>query len=204
MALPISDEMAERFAQALVANAGNRSRAAIECGYTPSAAARSAGLALSRNPKVLKLLQPLAAAQLASLTPAAIQTLAGLLSNKSGYIRLEAAKDILNRNGVGASSEPVRAAPLVVRINLSAAAAAGAATPVIDAIANPPDALAIRPGGRKPGQPEEARTPAHDFSLESDLGPGDNMDAKVPEAASQVLDLTLDDDSAPPDTLVRK
>lgn len=191
MALPISDEMAERFAAALVSHAGNRSKAAITCGYTAGDAARSAGRDLARHPAVLKRLQPLAASQLASLTPAAIQTLAGLLSNKSGYIRLEAAKDILNRNGVGSSGDPPRAQPLVIRINLGASQPVQLPGTTIDAIASPSEAGLIRPGGRKPGPSEEARTTAHDFSPEGDLG----LDAKVPEAASRVLSLDLDDET---------
>jgi hypothetical protein len=55
---------------------------------------------------------------LAALTPRAVQTLAGLLSDKSGYIRLKAAKDILNRNGQGVSKEPTQTGQLVVDINI--------------------------------------------------------------------------------------
>jgi len=55
---------------------------------------------------------------LAALTPRAVQTLARLLSDKSGYIRLKAAKDILNRNGPGVSKEPTQTGQLVVDINI--------------------------------------------------------------------------------------
>jgi hypothetical protein len=55
---------------------------------------------------------------LAALTPRAVQTLARLLSDKSGYIRLKAAKDILNRNGLGVSKEPMQTGQLVVNINI--------------------------------------------------------------------------------------
>jgi hypothetical protein len=55
---------------------------------------------------------------LAALTPRAVQTLAGLLSDKSGYIRLKAAKDILNRNGPSVSKEPTQTGQLMVDINI--------------------------------------------------------------------------------------
>ena len=52
------------------------------------------------------------------MTPRAIQTLGSLLSASSAFVRLEAAKDILDRNGVGTSREPPRSQQLVVNINL--------------------------------------------------------------------------------------
>ena len=45
--------------------------------------------------------------------------LAALLSTGSPYVRLEAAKDILDRNGVGTAHEPPRSQQLVVNINLA-------------------------------------------------------------------------------------
>jgi hypothetical protein len=63
---------------------------------------------------------------LAALTPRAVQALAGLLSDKSGYVRLKAAKDILNRSSVGGGREPVPGAPLLIRINLGCDAPADA------------------------------------------------------------------------------
>ena len=63
------------------------------------------GRDLARIPAVLKHRQPMVIEHLSALTPRAIQTLTGLLTNKSGYIRLEAAKDILNRTGVGAARD---------------------------------------------------------------------------------------------------
>ena len=67
---------------------------------------------------MLRLLQPMLVEHLAALTPRAVQTLARLLSDKSGYIRLKAAKDILNRNGPGVSKEPTQTGQLVVDINI--------------------------------------------------------------------------------------
>ena len=65
-----------------------------------------------------RLLQPMLVEHLAALTPRAVQTLARLLSYKIGYIRLKAAKDIFNRNGVEVSKEPMWAGQLVVNINI--------------------------------------------------------------------------------------
>jgi hypothetical protein len=59
-----------------------------------------------------------AQSKLASLTPKAISTIAGILTNKSGYIRLEAAKDILNRNGVGVQKDGASTQPLVISIKI--------------------------------------------------------------------------------------
>src|SRR5215472_5459122 len=112
---PISDDRAQQFATALISHRGNQTQAAIACGYKPGNAARCAGRELSRNPRVLRLLQPMLVEHLAALTPRAVKTLAGLLSHKSGYIRLKAAKDILNRNAVGMGREPVGGAPLLIR-----------------------------------------------------------------------------------------
>lgn len=115
---PISDDRAQQFATALISHRGNQTQAAIACGYKPGNAARCAGRELSRNPRVLRLLQPMLVEHLAALTPRAVQTLARLLSDKSGYIRLKAAKDILNRNGPGVSKEPTQTGQLVVDINI--------------------------------------------------------------------------------------
>jgi len=115
---PISDDRAQQFATALISHRGNQTQAAIACGYKPGNAARCAGRELSRNPRVLRLLQPMLVEHLAALTPRAVQTLARLLSDKSGYIRLKAAKDILNRNGLGVSKEPMQTGQLVVNINI--------------------------------------------------------------------------------------
>jgi hypothetical protein len=118
MVAPISDDVAQRFAEALITHSGNQSAAAVACGYTPGNIARSRGRDLARNPRVLKILQPLVMQHISALTPKAVQTLSGLLTAKSSYIRLEAAKDILNRTGVGVDQQPLRAQPLLIRINL--------------------------------------------------------------------------------------
>ena len=120
----ISEEKAKAFAEALIKHGGNRTQAAVALGYKPGNRARVSALQLVRNPAVLKYLQPMMQAHLQSLTPQAISTLQALLSNKSGYIRLEAAKDILNRNGIGTTHEAPKAQQLVVNINLEPAQAA--------------------------------------------------------------------------------
>jgi hypothetical protein len=117
---------------------------------------------------------------LSALQPKAVQTLAGLLSNRSGYIRLEAAKDILNRTGVGLGNEPMRMQPLNVRINLAVAAPVAAAPLTLDHEPSS-DNPGIRPGGRKSGESEETRSSSHDF-----------FPKVTAEEVSQVL--TLDDE----------
>jgi hypothetical protein len=114
----ITDERAKAFAKALVACGGNKTQAAITIGYDIGPRSRVAGSDLARNPKVLKYLQPMVLEALQALTPRAVVTLGALLNNKSGYIRLEAVKDILNRNGVGVGKEPVQTGQLVVNINI--------------------------------------------------------------------------------------
>lgn len=119
----ISEERAQAFAQALINNHGNATAAARSLNYDD---APQSGHRMSRHPLVQKALAPMAHAQLQSLTPQAIRTLGHLLNNGSPYVRLEAAKDVLDRNGVGTSREPPKSAQLVVNINLVPAA------PVLD------------------------------------------------------------------------
>jgi hypothetical protein len=156
----ISEQRARDFAQALIDNHGNATAAARSLEYdTPSAN----GHRLSRHPLVIKALAPMAAAQLQSLTPQAIQTLGHLLNNGSPYVRLEAAKDVLDRNGVGTSREPPRSAQLVVNINLSPADTAVTLPPLLDLAALPYEAPKAEGGPENsvPGNP--SITPAHDF-----------------------------------------
>jgi hypothetical protein len=111
----ISKERAQAFAEALVSNHGNATAAARSLKYDNP---KGVGHRYSRHPLVLKALAPLAQSHLSALTPKAIQTLATLLHAKSAFVRLEAAKDILDRNGVGTAKEPPRSQQLVVNINL--------------------------------------------------------------------------------------
>src|SRR5258705_12829563 len=111
----ISKEVAQAFAEALVLNHGNATAAARSLKYDNP---KGVGHRYSRHPLVLKALGPMAQAHLSALTPKAIQTLNALLTASSAFVRLEAAKDILDRNGVGTSHEAPRSQQLVVNINL--------------------------------------------------------------------------------------
>ena len=199
MALPISDEAAKQFASALVSHGGNQSAAAQACGYRPGNPARCAGRDLARNPAVLKHLQPMVIKHLSALTPRAIQTLAGLLTNKSGYIRSEAAKDILNRTGVGAARDGGNTSPLLISIQIGnrmvASQSGGAVAP--DSQTSATD---FGPGGRKLGVEALPRSPAHDFpeKASQELPPAHDFFPKVsPARASEVLDLDVEPESVP-------
>jgi phage terminase small subunit len=197
LAVVISDEAAERFAQALITHGGIQSQAAIACGYTSGTAARTSGMMLSRHPKVLKALQPLVIQHLQALTPRAVQALSGLLTNKSGYIRLEAAKDILDRNGVGTSQEQLRTQPLVIRINLGTPTVQSSAQPVLEQMTDVSSHPGHRPGGRKTGNPEATRSPAHDFSPEASAGSPAHGFSPEALAAAETPKLTAESVSRP-------
>jgi hypothetical protein len=77
----------------------------VDSVFTRPIDSRCRPIALSRNPAVAKHLQVEAHAELHRLTPRAIRTIAELLTNKSGYIRPEAAKEALNRNGIGTAKD---------------------------------------------------------------------------------------------------
>jgi hypothetical protein len=185
MALPISDEAAKQFACALVSHGGNQSAAARACGYKPGNPARCAGRDLARNPAVLKYLQPMVIEHLSALTPRAIQTLAALLANKSGYIRLGAAKDILNRTGVGLQRNTDAHSAFSVHIQigdqtLQLGRPVGGMETTTALL--PP----IDPGGRKTEVAEEARSPAHNF-----------FPKVSPARVSEVLNLDVEPESIP-------
>jgi len=160
----ISKEQAQAFAQALINQHGNATAAARSLKYNDP---QQAGHRYRRHPLVLKALAPMAAAQLQSLTPQAIQTLGHLLNNGSPYVRLEAAKDVLDRNGVGTSREPPRSAQLIVNINLSPSIAADTSAPIVlehDAISD----VVVEPGALENSHPSLPSTSsAHDFLPEA-------------------------------------
>jgi phage terminase small subunit len=108
------------FADALIANGGNLTKAAIAVGYSAKTAAVT-GSKLSVNPQGRALLRARTEQMLDFLAPLAVEQLRKLLWNKSGYVRLEAVKDILNRDAIGVAKEAPKTAPLVVNINLGAA-----------------------------------------------------------------------------------
>lgn len=122
------------FALALVMNGGNRTKAAKAAGYSAKTA-DVMGSELSRNPKVRAELRRMTVDMLDDLAPKAVRTLDKLLRNHSGYVRLEAAKDILNRNMVGVLKQAPTTAAVTVNINLvpvSGAMRVVNPTPLID------------------------------------------------------------------------
>jgi len=159
----ISKERAQAFAEALLANHGNATAAARALEYD---APQANGHRMARHPLVLASLAPLAQAHLNSLTPKAIQTLNSLLSTGSAYVRLEAAKDILDRNGVGTSREPPRSQQLVVNINLQPSTHAlldVTSSAVLDD--GTPSTVEEKVPLENPGPLLPSTSPAHDFSL---------------------------------------
>jgi hypothetical protein len=118
MPAPISDEHARAFAQALIRHGGNRRLAARDMGYPDSKNAKVRQMAMVRNPKVQKYLQAEIPNQLQSLTPKAVATLKALLTSKSAYIRLDAAKEVLTRNGIGTQRNGASTAPLIIDIQI--------------------------------------------------------------------------------------
>lgn len=105
------------FCDALIANSGNRTKAAITAGYSPRSA-HVAGSRLMKLVQVRKYLALQAEAIMAEAAPMAAQAMKKLLKHKSGYVRVEAAKDVLNRTGVGQSTNGAGARPLNVIIKL--------------------------------------------------------------------------------------
>jgi hypothetical protein len=186
----ISKQTAQAFAEALIANHGNATAAARTLQYDD---APGTGHRYSRHPLVLAALAPLAQAHLNSLTPKAIQTLSHLLSNGSPYVRLEAAKDILDRNGVGTSREPPKSSQLVVNINLQPAStvSADAATVIVQEEVS---SATVKEGGLENSVLDNSSTsPAHDFSPE--VSPAHDFLLEAPEVSALVvrpLDLELE------------
>ncbi len=179
----ISKERAQAFAEALINQHGNATAAARLLKYDDP---QQTGHRYARHPLVLAALAPMAQAHLNSLTPKAIQTLAHLLSNGSPYVRLEAAKDVLDRNGVGTSREPPKSSQLVVNINLSATHA----VPDTTAIVLDADETSLDVGETEALENSNlslpSTSPAHDFSQEV---------PEISEAVAKPLDLELEPES---------
>lgn len=159
----ISKEVAQAFAEALVLNHGNATAAARSLKYDNP---KGVGHRYSRHPLVLKALAPLAQQHLSALTPKAVQTLATLLHAKSAFVRLEAAKDILDRNGVGTSHEAPRSNQLVVYINLGDALPAHIPDVVVLDNEATPHVAQEQPGPESSGSVLGATSLPHDFSIE--------------------------------------
>ena len=118
MPAPISDAHARAFAMALIRHGGNRRLAARDMGYPEGKNAKTRQMDMVRNPKVQRHLQGEIMSQLQALTPKALATLSALLSNKSAYVRLDAAKDVLNRNAVGIDRDKSNTPPLLISIKI--------------------------------------------------------------------------------------
>lgn len=110
-------EMMIAFVSHLLSNGGKRTKAALAAGYAEKSAAVAASR-LMRNPKVLSLLKDETTMMLAALAPAAVVRMGKLINNRSGYVALETARDILTRNSIGVLKEAPKTQPLVININL--------------------------------------------------------------------------------------
>ena len=185
---PVSKQHAQAFAEALLANHGNATAAARVLQYED---ARGSGHRMSRHPLVLAALAPLAQAHLASMTPRAIQTLGNLLNTGSPYVRLEAAKDILDRNGVGTSREPPKSSQLVVNINLSQPqiSATGDALHVVETALL--DDVSVSRGLENSAPSLPSTSPAHDFSTEVVEPPAHDFFTAVSAPVQDIADAVL-------------
>lgn len=116
----------QRFVEALLANGGNRTEAAKAAGYGERSA-HVTGCRLAKLPWVKRALREAVDDILADSAPIAAQTLRQLLDSKSHYVRLEAAKDILDRNGVGTDKKQTDQRPLVLKFNFGPSSASSSA-----------------------------------------------------------------------------
>lgn len=92
-------DMQAAFVRNLVGNGGNRTQAALDAGYSPKCA-REQAYELMRIPHVMQAVLEHSMAEFISNAPRAQATLIDLLDGKSEYVRLEAAKDLLDRAGL--------------------------------------------------------------------------------------------------------
>lgn len=90
------------FVDAYVANGGNGAAAAREAGYSEKSA-RIEGHRLLRNPLIVKEVYERTVIALGASLPRALETVSKLSTEaNSEYVRLEAAKDLLDRAGLKA------------------------------------------------------------------------------------------------------
>jgi phage terminase small subunit len=108
------------FVDALLRNGGNKREAALEAGFSQHTAHVQAHEVM-RLPHVIAALMERSMIELAGQAPKAINTLAVLMEGKSEYVRLEAAKDLLDRLGLRAPDRTdLRVAgDITVKIDLS-------------------------------------------------------------------------------------
>ena len=186
---PVSKQIAQAFAEALLANHGNATAAARTLQYEN---AKDIGHRYARHPLVLAALAPMAQQHLSSLTPKAIQTLNSLLTAGSPYVRLEAAKDILDRNGVGTSREPPKSSQLVVNINLSGSSAPALAhAPLLDIETTTPQRGDEVPPLENSGTTSVSTSPAHDFSGQVVAAPAHDFFSAVSAPVQDIADAVL-------------
>jgi phage terminase small subunit len=114
-----------RFVEALLANGGNKTEAAKAAGYGERSA-HVTGCRLTKLPWVKRALREALDDILADAAPIAAMTLRQLLDSKSHYVRLEAAKDILDRQGVGTDKKQQDQRPLVLKFNFGSSSASSA------------------------------------------------------------------------------
>jgi phage terminase small subunit len=110
---------AEAFVLAFVENGGKGPAAARSAGYSP-ASARSMAQQLLATSKVSEAIASQCIRQLVSSAPSALAVVASLQRNaKSEYVRLEAAKDVLDRVGLSAPKRVHLGGQLSVVFDLS-------------------------------------------------------------------------------------
>src|SRR5262249_13943708 len=117
-----------RFVDALLENGGNRTAAAKAAGYGPNSrrSAAVSGHVLMKHQAGRRVLTEHTQQILAEAAPKAAMRLQKLIDHKSGYVALEASKDVLNRNGMGAGERSSSGPSVTVNISLYAPQELGA------------------------------------------------------------------------------
>ena len=97
--LPGLTPMQSRFVRCYVEHGdGNATRAALAAGYA-SSSAHAVGYRLLRKQEVLDAIHRLTLQAVGVAAPQALRTMVQLLSHPSGYVRQQAAADLLDRAG---------------------------------------------------------------------------------------------------------
>ena len=147
-----------------------------------------------------------AQAELQNLTPRAIRALAALLTNKSGYIRLDAAEQVLDRNGVGVAKDKGNTAPLLISIQIGDRTVGSAAPdqPALEAEAQRSGAEAASLPALQSkawGSVSQSASPENGGTASAAVSAGEGRSAasgsernagEITTKASQVLDWELD------------
>lgn len=90
----------DKFVDEYISNGGVGSKAAIKAGYSENTAAQISYVLL-RKPHIMQEIYRRTVEQIGLAAPKALGTIVGLIDKaKSDYVRLEAAKDILDRSGM--------------------------------------------------------------------------------------------------------